>query len=136
MATSATRPGSVSAFKITCHFVTLLVILQAVLAGMFISGEQADAKDQHEIMADVIVVAVAVQVVLAFLVRGWSQFRLVYWAGLLLVVSVAQIVLGYAAEDHSFPEAIHIPLGVFIFGLALVISTLAVLEDRPAGSPR
>ncbi len=112
------------------------MILQAVLAGMFISDEQADAMDQHEVMADVIFVAVAVQLVLAFLARGWSQFRLMNWVGLLLVLSVGQIVLGYAAEDHSFPEAVHIPLGVFLFGLALVISTLAVLEDRPAGSPR
>lgn len=134
MATPAVRPGFITAFKFVSHAVTLLVILQAVLAGMFISGEQVDAKDQHEVMADVIIVAVAIQLLLAFLVRGWSQFRLLYWVGLLLVLSVAQIVLGYASEDHSFPEAVHIPLGVFLFGLALVISALAVLEDRPRGT--
>ena len=84
-------------------------------------------------MADVIFLAVAVQLVLAFLVRGWGQFRLMYWVAVLLVLSVAQIGLGYASEDNTFPEAVHIPLGVFIFGMALVISTLAVLEDRSRG---
>jgi len=130
---SASRPGLVNAFKVSCHVTTLFVILQAVLAGLFISGEELDAKDQHEVMADVIFLAVAVQLVLAFLVRGWGQFRLMYWVAALLVLSVAQIGLGYASEDNTFPEAVHIPLGVFIFGLALVISTLAVLEDRSRG---
>ena len=86
--------------------------------------------DQHEIMANIIFLAVLVQLVLAFLVRGWSQFLLVYWIAVLFVLSVAQIGLGYASEDNTFPEAVHIPLGVLIFGLGFVISTLAVLEDR------
>lgn len=127
---SAPRPALISAFKVSCHVATLLVILQAVLAGLFISGEELDARDQHEIMANVIFLGVAVQLVLAFLVRGWSQFRLVYWVAFLAVLSVAQIGLGYASEDNTFPEAVHIPLGAFIFGLAFVISTLAVLEGR------
>lgn len=134
MNNSTPRPILVTAFKVSCHVTTLFVLLQAVLAGLFTSGEELDAKDQHEMMANVIFLAVAVQLVLAFLVRGWSQFRLVYWVAVLLVLSVAQIALGYASEDNTFPEAVHIPLGVFIFGLALVISTLAVLEDRSRGA--
>ena len=134
MTASEARPGLVTAFKISSHVTTLFVLLQAVLAGLFISGEQHDAKDQHEIMANVIFLAVAVQLVLAFLVRGWSQFRLMYWVAVLLVLSVAQIGLGYASRDNTFPEAVHIPLGVFVFGLALVVSTLAVLESRTGRS--
>jgi hypothetical protein len=128
------RPGLVNAFKVFCHVTTLLVILQAVLAGLFISGEEIDAEDQHEVMANVVFVAVLIQLALGFLVRGWGQFRLLYWVALLFVLVIAQIGLGYASRDETLPEAIHIPLGVFIFGLALVISTLAVLEDRVRGS--
>lgn len=124
------RSGLVTPFKISCHVTTLLVILQAVLAGLFISGEEFDAKDTHEVMANVLFLAVAVQLVLSFLTRRGSEFRLMYWVACLLVLSVAQIGLGYASRDNTFPEAVHIPLGVFIFGLALVISTLAVLENR------
>jgi ABC-type uncharacterized transport system permease subunit len=130
VAAPTTRPGLVNPFKVLCHAVTLLLILQAVLAGLFISGEEGDAMDAHEVMANVIFVAVLVQLVLAFLVRGWSRFRLVYPAVLLFVLVIAQTGLGYASEDESFPQAVHIPLGVFIFGLALVVSTLATLEDR------
>jgi hypothetical protein len=130
----AARPGLVNAFKVSCHASTLLVLLQAALAGLFISGEESGAKDQHEVMANVLFLAVAVQLVLAFLVRGWGQFRLMYWVTVLLVLSIAQIGLGYASEDNTFPEAIHIPLGVFIFGLSAIISALAIVEDRPRGS--
>lgn len=134
MSSASTRPGLVNAFKVSCHAATLLVLLQAALAGLFISGEESGAQDQHEVMATVLFLAVAVQLVLAFLVRGWGQFRLMYWVAVLLVLSVAQIGLGYASEDNTLPEAVHIPLGVLIFGLALVISTLAIVEDRPRGS--
>jgi heme A synthase len=110
------------------------MILQAVLAGLFISHEEPDARDSHELMANITFLAVAVQLALAFLVRAWSEFRLMYWAAALLVLVAAQTGLGYASEDNTFPEAVHIPLGVLIFGLALVISTLAVLEGRARGS--
>jgi hypothetical protein len=134
VSSAPTRPGLANAFKVACHVTTLLVLLQAALAGLFISGEESGAKDQHEIMANVLFLAVAVQLVLGFLVRGWGQFRLMYWVAVLLVLSIAQIGLGYASEDNTFPEAIHIPLGVFIFGLSAIISALAIVEDRPRGS--
>lgn len=136
MAASASRPGLVTAFKVSCHVTTLLVLLQAVLAGLFISGEEHDAMDVHEIMSNVLIIVVAVQLVLAFLVRRGSPHQLVYWVGLLFVLSVAQIGLGYGSREDTLWEAIHVPVGVFIFGLALVISTLTVLEGRPReGSP-
>jgi len=128
---SPSRSGLVTGFKISAHATTLLVLVQAVLAGVFISGEEHDAVDVHEIMSNVILPVVAVQLVLAFLVRGEGRFQLVYWVALLFVLSVAQIGLGYGSREDTLWEAIHIPLGVLIFGLALVISTLAVLDERP-----
>lgn len=130
MSFPSARPGLVNAFKVSCHVTTLLVLLQAALAGLFISREELGAKDQHEVMANVLFLAVAVQLVLAFLVRGWGQFRLMYWVAVMLALVVAQVGLGYASKDHTLPEAVHIPLGVFIFGLSAIISTLAVLEGR------
>jgi hypothetical protein len=112
----------------------LLVILQAVLAGLFISGENHDAKNQHKLMANITVLAVAVQLVLAFLVRTWSEFRLMYWVVALLALVVAQTGLGYASREDTLPEAIHIPLGVLIFGVSAIISALAVLEGRVRAS--
>lgn len=121
----------VTGFKISAHATTLLVLVQAVLAGVFISGEEHDAVDVHETLSNVLLLVVAAQLVLAFLVRGEGRFRLLYWVALLFVLSVAQIGLGYGSREDSLWEAIHIPLGVLIFGLALVISTLALLDGRP-----
>jgi hypothetical protein len=122
--------GLISAFKGVCHLVTFLVLVQAMLAGMFISGEEPATVDEHELMANVMFVVVAVQLVLAFLVRNWSRFGLWIWVLLLLVLVIAQTGLGYVGRDETFGIAIHVPLGVFIFGFAMLISVMASIEDR------
>jgi hypothetical protein len=122
--------GLISAFKGFSHSATALVLVQAMLAGVFISGEEVDATDVHEMVGNLIFMVVAIQLVLAFLVRGWSKFNLWIWVTILLVAVVAQTGLGYAGRDEAFPVAIHVPLGVLIFGLATMISTLAFMEDR------
>jgi hypothetical protein len=122
--------GLISAFKGTSHLVTLLVFVQATLAGLFISGEEFDAVDIHEMVGNLLFMAVVVQLVLAFLVRDWSRFGLwIFVLGLLVLVTV-QIALGYLGRDDTLPVAIHVPLGVFIFGFSLIISLLASIEDR------
>ena len=122
--------GLISAFKGICHLVTLLVLVQAMLAGMFISGEEIDAVDIHEMVGNLLFMAVVVQLILGFLVRDWSRFGLWIWVLLLLVMVIAQTGLGYAGRDDTVPVAIHVPLGVFIFGFAMLISVLASIEDR------
>jgi len=122
--------GLISAFKGVCHLVTFLVLLQAFLAGLFISGEQIDAVDVHEMVANTMFIVVLIQLVLAFLVREWSRFGLWIWVLLLLVMTIAQTGLGYAGRDESLPVAMHVPLGVFIFGFSMLISVMASIEDR------
>ncbi|MEO6198150.1 MAG: hypothetical protein ABIP58_08625 [Dehalococcoidia bacterium] len=122
--------GLIGAFKGFSHFATALVLVQAMLAGVFISREEVDATDVHEMVGNLIFMVVVVQLVLAFLVRGWSKFNLWIWVTVLLAAVVAQTGLGYAGRDETFPVAIHVPLGVLIFGVATMISTLAFLEDR------
>jgi cytochrome b len=122
--------GLISAFKGICHLVTLLVLVQAMLAGLFISGEEIDAVDIHEMVGNLLFMAVVVQLILGFLVRDWSRFGLWIWVLLLLVMVIAQTGLGYAGRDETLPVAIHVPLGVFIFGFAMLISVLASIEDR------
>jgi hypothetical protein len=97
---------------------------------MFISGEELDAVDIHEMVGNLLFMAIAAQVVLGFLVRDWSRFGLWIWALLLLVLVTVQIGLGYLGRDDTLPVAIHVPLGVFIFGFSLLISVMASIEDR------
>jgi hypothetical protein len=122
--------GLVVAFKGICHLTTLLVFVQAALAGAFISGEERDMVSVHEMVGNLLFMVVAVQLVLAFLVRGWSKFNLWAWVFVLLVMVVAQTGLGYLGRDDTLPISIHVPLGVLILGLATMISTLAFFEDR------
>jgi len=122
--------GLISAFKGICHLVTFLILVQAMLAGMFISGEEIDAVDIHEMVANTMFIVIVIQLVLAFLVRDWSRFGLWIWVILLLVMTIAQTGLGYAGRDESLPVAMHVPLGVFMFGFAMLISVMASIEDR------
>jgi predicted RND superfamily exporter protein len=122
--------GLIAAFKGTSHLTTLLVFVQATLAGLFISGEQIDAKDVHEMVGNLLFLVVIVQLVLGFTVRDWSRFGLWLFVLLLAILVAVQTGLGYVGRDESLAEAIHIPLGVFIFGFALIISLLASIEDR------
>ena len=129
--------GLISAFKGLSHLATVIVLVQAVLAGMFISGEEIDALDVHELVGNLLFLVVAAQLVLAFLVRDWSRFGLWIWVFVLLVLVSVQTGLGYLGRDDTLPVAIHVPLGVFIFGFAMLISVMASIEDRlpePGGS--
>ena len=126
----------VSAFKGATHLATALILVQALLAGLFISEEEIDAKDVHEMAGNALFVVVIAQLALAYLVRGWGRFNLLLWVAALAVLVFVQLGLGMASEDESVAEAIHVPLGVLLFGLATLISTLAFLEDRlPERSP-
>ncbi len=128
--------GLISAFKGVTHLATALVLVQALLAGFFISGEEPDAKDAHEMAGNALVVIVLAQLALAYLVRGWGRFKLLRWVAVLAVLVFVQLGLGMASKDESIAETIHIPLGVLLFGLGMLISALAYLEDRlPQESP-
>jgi hypothetical protein len=117
-----------------CHAVTVLVLLQAMIAGMFISGEDPQMVDEHELLANVLFLAVVVQLILGFLVRDWSRLGLWLWVLVLLVLVIAQTGLGYVGRDEAMGIAIHVPLGVFIFGFSMLISVMASIEDRLASA--
>jgi hypothetical protein len=122
--------GLISAFKGVSHLATLIVLIQAILAGMFISGEDVDAVNVHEIVGNALFMVVLAQLLLGFLVREWSRFGLWLFVLLLLMLVIAQTGLGYLGRDNTLPVAIHVPLGVFMFGFSLLISVMASIEDR------
>jgi hypothetical protein len=134
----AASRGLVSAFKGVAHLATALVLLQALLAGFFISGEEPDTEDIHEMVANLLFLVVAAELVLALLLRESVRYNLVVQVGLLLALVVVQIGLGYGASDgeNSFPVALHIPLGVLLFGLATLISALTFFSFQEAEKAR
>ena len=129
MAETALNPVYVRSLKGLSHLATTLVLLQAVFAGLFTSGEEPDARDLHEVMANALFMVVLAQFGAALLVRGASRYRLHYLVAVLAAAVVGQIGLGYVGRDETLAAAVHVPLGVLIFGLAVLASVLASVED-------
>jgi hypothetical protein len=115
--------------------VTLLVLVQPVLAGLFVTGD-VGMLDLHSINASFLTVFAFLQIVAAILV--WRPGRGPAWpiwasvAGFLL--AEAQAGLGYARVVSA-----HIPLGVALFGLwvALLIAVWSpgLRRRRSTGEP-
>jgi hypothetical protein len=118
--------------RLVLWLLAVSVLAQAVLAGLFLDGNDA-WRDWHAANGMVLLPLLAlVQVVLAILVwrsvrgRGWPAIASV---GLLLAI-LLQIAMGQAGQ-----LAVHVPLGVAIFGL--VGTLLGRIRDltRPATHP-
>jgi hypothetical protein len=100
------------ALRVAAVVNTLALIVQAVLAGMFLSGQDS-AIDLHATTATAVVALGLVLTILGFL--AWRR-RLVERSAFtvstaLLVTEVAQTAIGYA---HLM--WLHVPLGVVLFG--------------------
>ena len=126
--TVESAPGGVDA-ALYYRWVTVvtagLVLVQAVLAGRgwFVD---LDLIDLHGIVGNLVFLVVIGQAVLAFLARsrggvGWLEFGL---CGVLVVLVVAQIGLGYSGRETAGAAAWHVPNGVLIFGIATALMAL------------
>jgi hypothetical protein len=114
-----------------------LVLAQAAFAGRYLGGDAASLR-LHERNAELIVTLALVQLVLAVLV--WRPGRGPAWPALaslaLWLAEIAQISLGYGRV-----LAVHVPLGVAIFGLTVALATgtwrlTRTGRERPvSGSP-
>jgi hypothetical protein len=107
------------------------VLAQAILAGLFLDGDDA-WRDWHAINGMVPPLLALVPVVLAVLV--WRPGRGAGWpavasVGLLLAI-LLQIAMGEAGV-----LAVHVPLGMAIFGLVGVLLGRTRKLRRPATHP-
>jgi heme A synthase len=113
-------------FQIAAGLFTVLVLVQAVLAGRgwFID---LDLIDIHGMVGNLVFLNAVALVAIARFAMPESNERktLVIMSGLLVLLVVAQIALGYSATSSDSPSAeaasLHIPNGVLIFGLAVAI---------------
>jgi hypothetical protein len=114
----------------------ILVLAQAGFAGQFLAGHAAWVR-VHELNAGIIHLVAFVQLVVAVLV--WRPGRGPGWPALaslaLLLAEEFQLGFGYARI-----LALHVPLGVAIFGstVALLVGTrrLTRVEPVPRPEPR
>lgn len=111
--------------RISILLVTASVLIQPVLAGLFVTGE-VGLLTMHAANASLIALLVLVQLVAAILVRtgggpGWPIWATVAF----FVLVLAQTAIGYARV-----VALHIPVGVLMFGV-IVGLLIATWSPRP-----
>lgn len=116
------------AYPLLTAVVSLLVLVQAVLAGRALFGSWSITV--HGVVGNATFALAAALVVVAAVGRVGRHEVAVAVA--LAVVLMAQIGLGYAGRDSAEAAAWHIPNGVLAFGLAAHQLTLAWSTRRTA----
>lgn len=111
------RPAELRPFQAAAAALAVLVLVQAVLAGQFLTGE--GGRGTHRLIGEALgLVALAVAAA-GYRLRSVDRDR--WWLGIgLVVMVVAQTGLGFAGHDSTMAAALHVPLGVATFGVALV----------------
>jgi hypothetical protein len=123
------NPALIKPFQAVAGLVALLVFVQAILAGQFLTHGD-DLEDVHEMVGNFIFLAAAAQLILAYLTRDFWRYMMVLWSVVTLVLVVAQIGLGYGGRDEPDVAAIHIPLGVFLFSLTSIVAMLSTMDEK------
>ncbi|QXC60626.1 hypothetical protein KSP35_20245 [Aquihabitans sp. G128] len=106
--------------------VALGVLAQATLAGQILTGRHWLVAT-HRILAEVLPVLAAGLVLLGWKQRMIDPARawLVWSLSAALVVLVAQTGLGFVGRSSPAAIAIHVPLGVALLGIYVVVATAA-----------
>lgn len=120
------RPNLAPIFRWLTALTAGLVLIQALFAGRGLWLNRSYI-DYHEILANLLFLMAVAQVVLVLAIRipGDHGKRLLALNVLLAVLMIAQTGLGYVGRDELEARAWHIPLGVLIFGLAVLIAAMA-----------
>jgi len=131
-ATSGRYSAIVRAMHVVLWLLAVAVFAQAVLAGLFLDGGDS-WRDWHAINGMLVLPLLALaQVVLAVLVwrgghgPGWLTVASVG----LLVALLVQNVMGMTSQ-----VAVHVPLGLAIFGLVATLLVRARTLTRPTTHP-
>ncbi|MER7367576.1 hypothetical protein [Nonomuraea wenchangensis] len=115
MATQATAQGRLSFLRIAIALQTLTILLQAISAGLLLTTSYGETL--HGIGARVMWGAALLYVLAA--VPAWKPGggspRPIGQAAVFLVLASAQVALGIAGMT-----AVHVPLGVLMFGLSVL----------------
>lgn len=105
-------------FRLASGAVAALVLVQAALAGQFLTAN-ADALTAHRLVGEGLGLVAVVVVGCGFRVR--SELPALWWLALgLAALVLAQTGLGFVGRDSSWAAALHVPVGVGTFGAACI----------------
>ncbi|MCX5377062.1 hypothetical protein [Streptomyces sp. NBC_00091] len=127
---TTTAPGTSTFVQVAIGLQTLTLFFQAATAGLLLSTSYGETL--HGVGARVMYGATMLYVIAAILAwrpGGGSPRPILYSSGFLVLASV-QVILGIA---HM--PALHVPLGVLMFGLSLLALGGRVLSAAPGIKP-
>ncbi len=111
------------AYRVVSALIVVLVLLQAVLVGRgWFLGEGNLVKIHGNLGSLTFLAAVALGAIALALrpsARHWLRFLAPI--AILIILVAAQLGLGYSGRKNSDAAALHIPNGVLIFGLSVLI---------------
>jgi hypothetical protein len=118
------QPKLRKAFQWLAVLMFALLALQPALGGWGWFRDRS-AIDLHAMVANTMFLVAVLLVGLA-LVSGFTRKNwLLGWSLLLLVMIFAQMGLGYGSRGRPDIAALHIPMGVFAFGVGLMLMLFA-----------
>jgi hypothetical protein len=108
-------------FQVVATAQAVLVVMQPVLAGRFLSGDYPSLR-AHQLNGLVLTGFAAVQLLVALLAWGVSRVPpvLAVLSGVLFILDGLQVSLGFTRA-----LAVHVPLGVLILGGAVGVASRA-----------
>ncbi|WP_371502662.1 hypothetical protein OG871_36305 [Kitasatospora sp. NBC_00374] len=123
---TTTAPGGSTFLRVAIFAQTAAILFQAVTAGLLLSSSHGEVL--HSVGARVMYAASMLYVLAAILAwrPGGASPRPVLHASGFLALASAQVILGIAHKP-----ALHVPLGVLMFGLSML-----ALGHVPATDPR
>lgn len=133
----ALSSGAVVAYSVLLDLVALLIVVQGVLAGVFLQKDGArdahsGAIDAHRMVAYVTIVLALVSLVVAA-VRLRSRKDLVVGSAVLTVLLIVEAFLGGRIRESSSDglTVVHIPLALALMGVAtwLVVRGIALRKN-------
>lgn len=134
MEPTAEQPGSITLVRLLALLMGVLILVQAFLGGRGFFLSEPDLLKTHRYlgMATVVVALIQIGVVLATLPSGRERSMLLGMSGLIFVLTIIQLFLGFSAKDGSAESAAwHIFNGVLLTGvIAAYTNTTVRLRGR------
>lgn len=130
--TTSSSTGLLTGLRITATVLAVGVLLQAWLGSTgFFQGEP-DRIDVHAMVGNTLFLFAVIQAGIAFVTmqRGVTSRMVLYLSVATVLLTTAQIGLGYSTRDSVNALAWHLPTGVALMGLTTVIAVL-VYQVRP-----
>lgn len=130
--TTSSSTGLLTGLRITATVLAVGVLLQAWLGSTgFFQGEPGRI-DVHAMVGNTLFLFAVIQAGIAFVTmqRGVTSRMVLYLSVATVLLTTAQIGLGYSTRDSVNALAWHLPTGVALMGLTTVIAVL-VYQVRP-----